>query len=169
MQVFTLDHCENIKLENFSVNWKKPLVAEGSVVAKNELEVDVFVDPDTFPHRFENGNLKFIKTTKQRISTLSCYEQESEISAEQYENELRNADSKRSTVIKTRYAFPFASHTVEIDVYPFWNDRAILEIEMSSENEGIEIPDFLDIIKEVSLDNRYKNTNLAISIPFDAI
>ena len=27
MQVFTLDHCENIKLENFSVNWKKPLVA----------------------------------------------------------------------------------------------------------------------------------------------
>jgi hypothetical protein len=59
MQVFTLDHCENIKLENFSVNWKKPLVAEGSVVAKNELEVDVFVDPDTFPHRFENGNLKF--------------------------------------------------------------------------------------------------------------
>lgn len=59
MQVFTLDHCENIKLENFSINWKKPLVAEGTVVAKNELEVDVFVDPDSFPHCFENGNLKF--------------------------------------------------------------------------------------------------------------
>ena len=59
MQVFTLDHCENIKLENFSVNWKKPLVAEGIVVAKNGLEVDVFVDPDKFPHRFVNDNLKF--------------------------------------------------------------------------------------------------------------
>ncbi len=59
MQVFTLDHCENVKLEGFKVNWKKPLVAEGRVVAKNGLFVDVFVDPELFPHRFEDGNLKF--------------------------------------------------------------------------------------------------------------
>lgn len=59
MQVFTLDHCDNVKLENFSVNWKKPLVAEGRVVAKNGLNVDVFVDPEAFPHVFENGNLIF--------------------------------------------------------------------------------------------------------------
>ena len=59
MQVFTLDHCENIRLENFTVNWKKPLVAEGTVVAKSGLVVDVFVDPDVFPHRFKNENLQF--------------------------------------------------------------------------------------------------------------
>jgi len=59
MQVFTLDHCENVRLENFTVNWKKPLVAEGRVVAKNSLTVDVFVDPECFPHRFEVGNLYF--------------------------------------------------------------------------------------------------------------
>ena len=117
----------------------------------------------------ENGKLRFIKTTKQRISTLSCYEQEEDISAEKYENELKSADPKRSTVIKTRYAFPYARHTVEIDVYPFWSDRAILEIELSNESESIEMPDFIEVIREVSEDNRYKNTNLAISIPFDAI
>lgn len=59
MQVFTLDHCENVTVKNFTVNWKKPLVAEGIVVAKNGLDLDVFVDPDAFPHRFENGNLHF--------------------------------------------------------------------------------------------------------------
>jgi len=59
MQVFTLDHCENVTLKDFTVNWKKPLVAEGSVVAKNGLTVDVFVDPQSFPHRFEDGNLHF--------------------------------------------------------------------------------------------------------------
>lgn len=59
MQVFTLDHCENVKLENFTVNWKKPLVAEGVVVAKNGSTVDIFVDPQSFPHRFEDGNLLF--------------------------------------------------------------------------------------------------------------
>ena len=59
MQVFTLDHCENIKLDNFIINWKKPLVAEGIVVDKNGLDLDVFVHPDRFPHCFEDGNLKF--------------------------------------------------------------------------------------------------------------
>ncbi len=59
MQVFTLDHCENIKLENFTVNWKKPLVAEGRVIAKNGKDIDVFVDPQLFPHRFRNDNLEF--------------------------------------------------------------------------------------------------------------
>lgn len=59
MQVFTLDHCENIKLECFTVNWEKPLVAEGRVISRNGMEIDVFVDPEHFPHRFANGNLEF--------------------------------------------------------------------------------------------------------------
>ena len=59
MQVFTLDHCENIKLEHFTINWQKPMVAEGRVVAVNGSEIDVFVDPDLFPHRFEKDNLEF--------------------------------------------------------------------------------------------------------------
>ena len=59
MQVFTLDHCENIILSDFVINWKKPLVAEGRVVSKNGTEIDVFVDPERFPHRFQNDNLEF--------------------------------------------------------------------------------------------------------------
>lgn len=59
MQVFTLDHCENVTLEGFTVNWEKPLVAEGTVIARNGLDVDVFIDPHAFPHRFANGNLEF--------------------------------------------------------------------------------------------------------------
>ena len=59
MQVFTLDHCENVRVEGFTVNWKKPLVAEGRVVAKSGSEIDVWVDPVLFPHRFANGNLEF--------------------------------------------------------------------------------------------------------------
>ncbi len=59
MQVFTLDHCENVRLEGFTVNWKKPLAAEGRVLAKNGVEIDVFVNPQLFPHRFVNDNLEF--------------------------------------------------------------------------------------------------------------
>lgn len=59
MQVFTLDDCEDVKIEGFTVDWKKPLVAEGEIVAVDGHYFDVYVDPDRFPHRFQEGNLEF--------------------------------------------------------------------------------------------------------------
>ena len=117
----------------------------------------------------ENGKVSRVKTIKKRISSLSCYEDEGEITKEQYEAELTLADPSKKAIEKVRYAFPFGSHTVEIDVFPFWSDRALLEVELESENEEFDIPDFVEIIKEVSNDPRYKNTNLATNIPMDII
>ncbi len=117
----------------------------------------------------EGGKISFVKTVKQRISVLSCYEEEYEINEKQYKDELKKADKTRKTVVKTRYCFPYAEHIIEIDVYPFWTDRAILEVELKNEDEEISIPSFIEIVKEVSDDKRYKNTNIAIEIPEDKI
>ena len=117
----------------------------------------------------ENSEVSFIKTVKQRISALSCFEDEREITREEYESELKNADADKSVLFKTRYCIPYENHVIEIDVYPFWSDRALLEVELSSESEEFSIPEFVKIIKEVSEDSRYKNTNIAKIIPFDAI
>ncbi len=117
----------------------------------------------------ENGKTSYIKTVKERISTLSCYENEWEIDEIQYKSELKNSDPNKSTIIKTRYAFPYNEHIIEIDIYPFWTDRAILEVELDDENEEISLPCFINVVKEVSEDKRYKNTNIAKSIPPDDI
>ena len=117
----------------------------------------------------ENGAIYFVKTIKQRISTLSSFEDEYEIDLISYERELKNAIKDKKTVTKTRYCVPFASHVLEIDVYPFWQDRAILEIELHREDESFSLPEYINVIKEVSEDPRYKNTNLAKSVPFDEI
>ena len=117
----------------------------------------------------EDGRVSFVKTVKQRISTLSAFEEEYEIDADTYKNELEYADKTKSTVIKTRYCIPFENHVIEIDVYPFWSDRAILEVELASEDESFSLPDFIRVIKEVSEDGRYKNNNLAKEIPYDEI
>jgi CYTH domain-containing protein len=50
----------------------------------------------------------------------------------------------------------------EIDIYPFWNDKAILEIELSDENTEIKFPKEINVIKEVTDDESYKNASLAI-------
>lgn len=117
----------------------------------------------------EDGRTYFVKTVKQRISALSCYEEEYVITREEYERELESADSEKKAILKTRYCIPFEEHIIEIDVYPFWSDRAILEVELTSESEGFSLPEFVKIVKEVSEDKRYKNTNLAKAIPFDEI
>ena len=117
----------------------------------------------------EGGRVSFVKTVKQRISALSSFEDEHEIDENTYADELLHADKTKQTVRKTRYCIPFDNHVIEIDVYPFWNDRAILEVELASEDESFSLPDHIKVIKEVSEDSRNKNTKLAESGPFDEI
>ena len=117
----------------------------------------------------ENGETTYIKTVKERISALSCFEDESVISYEEYKDLLANADKEKKDINKTRYSFEYCDHILEIDIYDFWTDRATLEIELSNENEAFSIPPFITVIKEISTDSRYKNTNLAKSVPFDEI
>lgn len=117
----------------------------------------------------EEGKISFIKTVKKRISTLSAYENEYEITPEEYERDLENADKSKHTIKKTRYCIPEGKHLIEIDVYPFWTDRAIMEIELSHEDEEFSVPEYIRVIKEVSGDKRYKNTNLAVNIPNEEI
>ena len=117
----------------------------------------------------EGDKIKFVKTVKERISVLSAYEDEFEIEESRYAEELKSRDPEKNTITKTRYCIPFDNHIIEIDIFPFWSDRAILEVELRDENERFSLPDFIQVIKEVSDDPRYKNTRLAKNIPFDEI
>ena len=55
----------------------------------------------------------------------------------------------------------------EIDVYPFWQDKAVMEIELTDETETVKLPPEIEIIKEVTRDRRYTNAALAREIPLD--
>jgi CYTH domain-containing protein len=53
------------------------------------------------------------------------------------------------------------SQYFEIDVYPFWQDQAVVEIELSQPDTPVEFPDFLELIREVTDDPSYRNRALA--------
>lgn len=59
MQPITLDHCRDVKVENFTINWKKPMVAESVVISYTEDTADLYIDPQQYPHRFSDGMLEF--------------------------------------------------------------------------------------------------------------
>ena len=59
-----------------------------------------------------------------------------------------NADTTRRQIRKDRYCLTFENQYFEIDIYPFWDDKAIVEIELSDENEEIRFPKKIKVIKE---------------------
>jgi len=111
----------------------------------------------------KDGRTAYYYTEKKTLSDLTREEAEHLISRDKYLELLTEADPQRSTVSKTRWYIPSGPHTFELDIFPFWDDRALLEVEVSSEEEQFEIPRWLDIIKEVSGDPRYSNAAIAKS------
>ena len=115
------------------------------------------------------GETRYFETRKRPITHVTCREEEREVDEVTYRSLMAVRDPARKTVEKVRYRLPYGGHIVEIDVYPFWRDRAILEVELSREDEEIALPDGIRVIREVTDDSRYKNVSLACRVPNDPI
>lgn len=110
------------------------------------------------------GDYVYTKTTKKVVNAIKRIEVESKISKDEYLDLLMSADTTRKPVRKTRYRFFYKNQYFEIDVYKGVNDKAVLEIELNSENQQIDFPKSICVIQEVSGDSRFKNYNLAKNI-----
>lgn len=108
-----------------------------------------------------NGNYIYFKTIKKRVSDRKRVEIEKRLSQAEYIALLMEADTSMRQIRKTRYCLTYEGQYFEIDVYPFWNDRAIAEIELSDENADVVFPKQITVIKEVTGNKAYKNVSLA--------
>ena len=111
--------------------------------------------------RGADGHYVYFQTTKRRITGQKRVEVERRLSQEEYLRLLMDADPNCRPIRKTRYCLTYDNQYFEIDVYPFWQDQAILEIELSGDDPPVRFPDFLRIIREVTQDDSYKNAALA--------
>ncbi len=110
--------------------------------------------------RGEGEDVLYFLTCK-RGHGVSRTEEETRISRGEYEALLTEADPKIGTIEKTRYCLAYKNKYFEVDVYPFWNDRAIVEIELLDENEKFELPPDFDYVREITGDKSYGNAALA--------
>lgn len=115
----------------------------------------------------QGGAVRYCRTVKRRISDLSCEEREDAVDRETYEALLREADAALRPIVKTRYRVPYEGQVLEFDVYPFWSDRAVLEIELEREDQPVRMPQWVHVLRDVTADRRYKNIRLAASVPMD--
>lgn len=111
-----------------------------------------------------DGRVIYYRNEKRRVNNTTSEEYEDTIDENEFQRLLGLADPERRTVAKTRYTFPYKGHIIETDVFPFWEDRAITEVELDRIDEALELPPFLSVIKEITGDSRYSNRALAKEI-----
>jgi CYTH domain-containing protein len=123
-------------------------------------------DPDCevrLRRRNWHGEMVNVHKTKKRISATEVLETERQVSNALYESLLQQADPYRSTIRKTRRSFIWRGQYFELDTYhePV-NNLVILETKGIAEQESVNFPPFLRIIKEVTGDKDYYNYNIAL-------
>lgn len=116
-----------------------------------------------------NGVTYYRKNSKQKINGTTRIEKQGDLTEREYNILLGFADPKRQPIHKTRWCVPFGELVAEIDVFDFWTDRAICEVELPTEDTPVALPEFLHVIRDVTDDTRYTNAALAYEIPMDEI
>ncbi len=108
-----------------------------------------------------DGHYVYYLTTKRNVSEMKRVEIERKLSQSEYLELMMNADTSKRQIRKTRYCLMFDNQYFEIDIFPFWSDKALAEIELSDECQEVHLPKELKIIREVTTDPAYRNSSLA--------
>ncbi len=108
-----------------------------------------------------DGNYIYFQTIKRRVSDIKRIEIERRLSEREYLKLLMNTDTTKRQIRKDRYCLTYDNQYFEIDIYPFWKDKAIAEIELSDENAEVRFPKEIKKIDEVTNNEAYKNASLA--------
>ena len=113
----------------------------------------------------ENGKQKFYYTEKKNINNIKRVENECFIDEQTYNTLFEKRLENRNVIEKIRYVISKNGFDYEIDVYPFWKNQAVMEIELEDENITPKNLDEIEILADVTFDGNYSNFALSIKIP----
>lgn len=107
-----------------------------------------------------NGPLYFY-TEKKTGEDGTKWVTERPISQREYSSFILGSDPALSPVTKEKYRFIYQDHRMELDIYPFSEDKAILFVYVPNLDNEPELPPEIKVIREVTGDLEYKNRRLA--------
>ncbi len=146
------------------------LAAHGAVAKRIE-QVYLLPDPSAGPDasggsrirrtELPDGTSTFRRNRKRRIGAFTFDEAEDETSEAEWTAALARADPQRRPIRKTRHVVAHGCQTLEIDVFEEPAGLTVLEVELASEDEPVQLPEWVGEWREVTGDGRYLNWSLA--------
>ena len=111
--------------------------------------------------REDDGNYTYYETVKKPLDGETPLEIEHNLTQKEYMKRLADADPDRRTLCRKRYCFTYQGHYYEVDLFPFWPDRALCEVQLPHQDAPVALPPELKVIREVTDDAAYSNAALA--------
>ena len=111
--------------------------------------------------RGQDGHFIYTLTKKQKGSDGKRVETEKRLSQAEYLSMILFADPALRPIRKKRYCLSENGLYYEIDIYPDWKDRAIMEVKLQDRNREVVVPDCVEVIREVTNDESFSNHALA--------
>ncbi len=109
----------------------------------------------------ENDSIRYFYTEKIFYSAVIRQEMESEISEDKYSRLISEKRADCVPIEKCRVCFDYRNQLFEMDIYPFSDKLAIMELELENSEQNIFFPEYVDVVKEVTGIEEYSNASLA--------
>lgn len=106
------------------------------------------------------NNVSMTYTEKNFISPMVREEAEKLINCAEYNSLLEEAKDT-APVEKKRAVFLYENQRFELDIYPFSEKYAILELELQNPAQEIYFPENINVLREVTGNKLYSNITLA--------
>ena len=114
--------------------------------------------------RGRNGNYVYFKTRKRMINDHQRIEMEERLTRNEFEDLLAQRDRTYHVIRKRRYCLSENGLYYNIDLFPQWQEQALMEIETYAKDDRVIIPDGIEAIREVTGETEYSNPFIAKSI-----
>ncbi|MBU1091421.1 hypothetical protein KKA27_00960, partial [Patescibacteria group bacterium] len=103
----------------------------------------------------------YYQTFKESVPSIKRSEREEMISALEFFQLQKLILPGTSPVVKNRFCFMYKNQYFELDQILSPKKMWLLEIELTEENDKLELPPFLKIEKEVTGDKKYSNYEIS--------
>ncbi len=111
-----------------------------------------------------DGAFVYYYSERKPLPNSEIIEPEEHIDEKKYLLLLMEADTRFHQLSCKQVCFLYRNQNFRIDLYPFSDEKAILHVELTTESEHIQIPDFLSIIREVTDDPSYRNYAISLDL-----
>ncbi len=137
-----------------------------TIASKVTITQDYLKEEDGCEYRvrkIENGTDATYHFCKQRKKENGFREvlSSSTIECDEYKRLLQNKSEEFATCVKTRYSFVYNKQYFRLDVFP--DNLMVLEVNVTKENPEVSLPEFLNVVEEVTDKEEYQNINIARS------
>lgn len=106
-----------------------------------------------------NGDYIYYQT-RARVLNNELLQVEKRLTKEEYDEKLASLGSTSKQLKRIRYCLNETNNYLEIDTYPFWQDKAILNVNLLDINDQVNIPEMIKVIEDVTNKKEYLNSEL---------